>query len=113
MYMFGAYEMWNRKPTKEKAQFIFNGTLEYSEFTWAHVNGYVFVGGIINDYNEALAVALRGSVWHYTCMARMRVVFIPTNAHFSLCGKSFLWICWSNYLRNAIWNTDGYLFFNV
>ena len=52
MYMFGAYDMWNGKLTQEKAQFNFKSTLEYSEFTWAHVDGYVFVEGFTNDHNE-------------------------------------------------------------
>ena len=61
--------MWYKKPTQEKTQFNFKGILEYSEFTWAHVNEYVFVRGLIGDHNEALTVALHKSVWHFACMA--------------------------------------------
>ena len=62
MYMFEAYDMWNGKPTQEKAQVNFKGTLEYTEFTWAHVDGYVFVGGLIDDHNEGFVGVLHGSV---------------------------------------------------
>ena len=50
--MLGAYEMWYEKPTQHKAQFNFKGNLEYSEFTWAHVDEYIFVGELIDDHNE-------------------------------------------------------------
>ena len=40
----------------------FKSTLEYSEFTWAHVNIFVFVGGLIEDHNKRLAIGLRKSV---------------------------------------------------
>ena len=29
---------------------------EVIEFTWAHVNGLVYVGGLIDDHNEGSAV---------------------------------------------------------
>ena len=73
-----------------KRRLNFKGTLEYSEFTWAHVDKYVFVGELIDDHNEGLAVAFRGTVGHYTCMARMQLTVNPTSAHFPLCGESFL-----------------------
>ena len=82
--------MWNEKLTQEKAQFNFKGILEYSEFTMTHVDEYVFVGGFIGDRNKGLVVALHGSLWHCTCMTRMQVVVIPTNAYFPLCDESFL-----------------------
>ena len=46
-----------------KRMLNFKGTLEYSEFTWVHVDRYVFVGGLIEDHNEGLVVALHRSVW--------------------------------------------------
>ena len=45
-----------------KRRLNFEGTLKYSEFTRAHVDKYVFVGGLIGDHNEGLAVALRENV---------------------------------------------------
>ena len=45
-----------------KRMLNFKGTLEYSEFTWAHVDRYVFVGGLIEDYNDGLLVTFRESV---------------------------------------------------
>ena len=47
-----------------KKRLNFKGTLEYSEFTWSYVGGYVFIGGLIDDHNEGLPVTLHGSVGH-------------------------------------------------
>ena len=82
------YKMKNQ----HKRRLNFKGTLEYLEFTWAHVDEFVFVGGLVVDRNEGQVVALRGSVRHFTCMARMQVVFIPINAHFPFYGDSFLYV---------------------
>ena len=75
---------------KRRLKLILTITLEYSESILAHVDGYVFVGGVINDHNEEYAVALHGSAWHCTCMAKMQIVLIPTNTHFPLYDESFL-----------------------
>ena len=52
------YEMENAN----KRRLNFKGTFKYSEFTWAYLDRYVFVGGLIEDHNEGLTIALRGSV---------------------------------------------------
>ena len=75
---------------KRRLKLIFTTTLECSESTWAHVDIYEFVGGLIDDHNEGLVVFFHRNVRHCTCKARMQVVIIPTSAHFSLCGESFL-----------------------
>ena len=45
-----------------KRRLNFKGIFEYLEFTWAQVEGYVFVGGLIGDHNEGLTVTLRRSI---------------------------------------------------
>ena len=47
---------------QHKRRLNFKGTLEYLEFTWAHIDEFVFVGGLIGDHNEGLTIALCGSV---------------------------------------------------
>ena len=37
---------------KRRLELILTVTLEYSESTWAHLDGYVFVGGFIDDHSE-------------------------------------------------------------
>ena len=39
-------------PYKRRLKLILTVTLEHSESTWAHVDGYVFLGGLIDDHNE-------------------------------------------------------------
>ena len=49
-------------PYKRMLKLILTVALEHSEFPWVHVDGYVFVEGLIDDHNDRLAIALRRSV---------------------------------------------------
>ena len=41
-----------KNPYKRRLKLILMITLEHLESTWAHVNEYVFMGGLIDNHNE-------------------------------------------------------------